>query len=108
VSQDVSEGVAPLAAALQPAVAAVGGRVDVLINCAGTSVSGAFDALPEAAFEEMYQVRPPSPPPSLPPSLPAVGGRVDVLLNCANINLFIYLFVHLFKYYYLFIYLFNE
>ncbi|KAM3568649.1 hypothetical protein VYU27_009232 [Nannochloropsis oceanica] len=55
ISQDVSEGVAPLADALCGPVKAVGGKVDVLINCAGTSVSGAFDALPEAAFHDMYK-----------------------------------------------------
>lgn len=57
ISQDVSEGVAPLADALCGPVKAAGGKVDVLINCAGTSVSGAFDALPEAAFHDMYKVR---------------------------------------------------
>jgi NAD(P)-dependent dehydrogenase (short-subunit alcohol dehydrogenase family) len=98
VSQDVAAGEEPLVAALSPAIAELGGRVDVsarlralawvcdgideipmasviffpllpsllsplslyvsqvLINCAGTSVSGAFDEVVEEAFEDMYRV----------------------------------------------------
>lgn len=90
VSQDVAAGEERMVAALSPAIAELGGRVDVsavlsidispkephltlspfrmyvcpcpparpqvLVNCAGTSVSGAFDEVVEEAFEDMYRV----------------------------------------------------
>jgi len=56
VSVDTGSSEAAVAAALAPAMAAVG-DVDVLVNCAGTSVAGAFDAADGGdAFERMLRV----------------------------------------------------
>lgn len=55
-SVDTSSSEVAVAAALAPALAAAG-DVDVLVNCAGTSMAGAFDAADGgAAFERMLRV----------------------------------------------------
>ena len=55
ISCDTSQGYAKVVEAFQPAIAKYG-DVDVLVNCAGISISGEFDQLPAEQFEKMLQV----------------------------------------------------
>ena len=54
-SVDVSESEEVVIRALVPRIKAFG-IVDLLINCAGTSVAGSFDALPTEEFERMLKI----------------------------------------------------
>jgi 3-dehydrosphinganine reductase len=56
VAIDVGSGLPAVQVAFAAAVRAAGQEVDVLVNCAGNSVPGAFDALDPAAFEAMMRV----------------------------------------------------
>jgi NAD(P)-dependent dehydrogenase (short-subunit alcohol dehydrogenase family) len=55
VSVDTGSGLSAVEKALLPATNLYG-DVDVLINCAGTSVAGAFDELDVSEFERMLKV----------------------------------------------------
>ena len=54
-SVDVSESEDVVIRALVPSIKAYG-IVDLLINCAGTSIAGSFDALPSDEFERMLKI----------------------------------------------------
>jgi len=53
---DVGSGLEKVGTVFEDAVASVGQPVDVLINCAGTSVPGAFEELDPGTFEAMMRV----------------------------------------------------
>lgn len=55
ISCDVASSEAEVSKALAPAIAAFG-DVTILINAAGTSVAGEFDALPADEFERMMRI----------------------------------------------------
>mmetsp|Transcript_6924 Transcript_6924/g.11550 ORF Transcript_6924/g.11550 Transcript_6924/m.11550 type:complete len:330 (+) Transcript_6924:30-1019(+) len=55
VSVDASSGLAEVQAALQPAISKFG-DVDVVVNCAGTSIAGSFDELKVEEFERMLRI----------------------------------------------------
>jgi len=54
-SVDVSESEEVVIRALVPSIKAFG-IVDLLINCAGTSIAGSFDSLPTEEFERMLKI----------------------------------------------------
>lgn len=55
ISVDVGSGEKAVITAIRPAIKSFG-DVDVLVNCAGTSIAGAFDELDADAFERMMSV----------------------------------------------------
>lgn len=55
LSCDVGSNEDAVRAALQPVIKKQGG-VDVLVNCAGTSIAGVFEELPAEEFERMHRV----------------------------------------------------
>jgi 3-dehydrosphinganine reductase len=85
ISLDVSSSLDKVTSAVESAVKAHGRSVDVLVNCAGTSIAGAFDLTSTDEFEKLFRTNVLG---SVFPTRAVVAGRCDPRIKTNHIIFF--------------------